>query len=282
MPGPCAPASAATRMLTWPPWNSKRASQLCRSSLFCPHRTAELGETIRAAQRTAATPPRAGADPAPRWTLRRLVPWARERFGLRCCRETIRAALHCFKLSWKKAKKLLGKKLLGRADPERRQAFIERVRDLLAGAQRDQHLVVFLDEAHIHQDCDLGYGWGERGQRFWVASRSPGLSARVSFYGLYSTMRVRCGCGPLRGPTAGTPSRSFDGSVPNGPIASGSCCGTARPTIGRPWSTRWLPPCTSTSCRYQPIALTSCRSRRCGAGCAKTSPIITAIPAPRT
>src|SRR3954454_15827060 len=148
MPGPCAPASAATRMLTWPPWNSKRASQLCRSSLFCPHRTAELGETIRAAQRTAATPPRAGADPAPRWTLRRLVPWARERFGLRCCRETIRAALHCFKLSWKKAKKLLGKKLLGRADPERRQAFIERVRDLLAGAQRDQHLVVFLDEAH--------------------------------------------------------------------------------------------------------------------------------------
>src|SRR4051794_41890187 len=30
MPGPCAPASAATRMPTWPPWNSKRASQLCR------------------------------------------------------------------------------------------------------------------------------------------------------------------------------------------------------------------------------------------------------------
>ena len=31
MPGPCAPASAATRMPTWPPWNSKRASQICRS-----------------------------------------------------------------------------------------------------------------------------------------------------------------------------------------------------------------------------------------------------------
>jgi transposase len=45
--------------------------------------------------------------------------------------------------------------------------------------------VVFLDEAHIHQDCDLGYGWGERGQRLWVASRSPGLSAKLSFYGLY-------------------------------------------------------------------------------------------------
>src|SRR3954447_7234936 len=100
--------------------------------------------------------------------------------GLVCCRETIRAALHRRKLSWKKAKKLLG-----RADPERRQAFIEQLQDILAGAQRDQHLLVSVDEAHIHQDCDLGYGWAERGERFWVASRAPGLSARVSFYGLY-------------------------------------------------------------------------------------------------
>src|SRR5215212_10076652 len=111
----------------------------------------------------------------PRSTLRRLVDWVRERFGLVCCRETIRVALHRRKLSWKKAKKLLG-----RADPERRQAFIERLGDLLAGAQRDQYLLVFLDEAHIHQDADLGYGWAVRGQRFWVASTSPGLSARVS------------------------------------------------------------------------------------------------------
>jgi transposase len=112
--------------------------------------------------------------------LRRLVGWVRERFGLVCCRETIRAALHRRKLSWKKAKKLLG-----RADPERRQAFIEQLQGVLEGAQRDRHLVVYLDEAHLHQDADLGYGWAQRGQRFWVASSSPGLSARVSLYGLY-------------------------------------------------------------------------------------------------
>ena len=106
--------------------------------------------------------------------------FVRERFGRRCCRETIRAALHRRKLSWKKAKKLLG-----RADPERRHAFISQLRSVLAGAQRDRHLVVYVDEAHIHQDADLGYGWAERGERFWVASSSPGLSARVSFYGLY-------------------------------------------------------------------------------------------------
>jgi transposase len=150
------------------------------SSLFCARREAELGQVVRAAQRTAATPPIVGADPAPRWTLRRLVGWARERFGLLCCRETIRAALHRLKLSWKKAKKLLG-----RADPEQRQAFIARLQDVLAGAQRDQHLLVYVDEAHIHQDADLGYGWAERGQRLWIASSAPGLSARVSFYGLY-------------------------------------------------------------------------------------------------
>ena len=104
----------------------------------------------------------------------------RERFGIICCRETIRAALHRLELSWKKAKKLLG-----RADPARRYAFIERVQDLLAGAQHDRHLLVYLDEAHIHQDVDLGYGWAARGERFWVASHSPGLSAKLSFYGFY-------------------------------------------------------------------------------------------------
>ena len=110
--------------------------------------------------------------------LRRLVGWVREKFGRTCCRETIRAALHRLKLSWKKAKKLLG-----RADPERRQVFVERIQDLLAGAQHDRHQLVYLDE--IHQDADLGSGWADRGRRLWVASPSPRLSDKLSFYGLY-------------------------------------------------------------------------------------------------
>ena len=141
---------------------------------------AELGEVIRQAWRTAAAPPVAGVGPAPRWTLKRLVAWVREQFGWTCCRETIRAALHRLELSWKKAKKLLG-----RADPVRRQAFVEQLQSVLAEAQRDRQLLVYLDEAHIHQDTNLGYGWAERGQRLWVASSSPGLSAKISLYGLY-------------------------------------------------------------------------------------------------
>jgi transposase len=97
---------------------------------------------------------------------------------LYCC-ETIRVALHRLDRSWKKARKLLG-----RADPARRARFVEQVRPLLDAAQWDRHQLADLDEAHIHQDVDLGHAWGERGKRFHVASSSPGLSAKVSFYGL--------------------------------------------------------------------------------------------------
>ena len=110
-----------------------------------PRRDSPCGPTIRRSS--------AGSRSRSATALRRLVGWVRERFGRTCCRETIRAALHRLGLSWKKAKKLLG-----RADPQRRQAFVEQIQDLLAGAQHDRHLLVYLDEAHIHQDADLGYG----------------------------------------------------------------------------------------------------------------------------
>jgi transposase len=147
---------------------------------LCPKIAVALGEQVRAAQCQAASPPVAGAAVKPRWTLRRLAGFAQAQFGRRCCRETIRRVLHRLKLSWKKARKLLG-----RADPDQRQAFIAQIGPWLDGARDERHRLVYLDEAHIHQDVDLGYGWGERGQRFQVASSSPGLKAKVSFYALY-------------------------------------------------------------------------------------------------
>jgi hypothetical protein len=129
-----------------------------------------------------------GFAPVTRSTLKRLVAFVRERFGRRYCRETIRSALRRLDLSWKKAKKLLG-----RADPERRESFIGQIGALLDGARDERHTLVYLDEAHIHQDVDLGYGWCERGHRFYIASSSPGLAAKVSFYGLsvYNEGQVR-------------------------------------------------------------------------------------------
>src|SRR4051812_34397591 len=181
---------------------------------FCPQREAERGGVVGAPQRPAAPPPLEGADPPPRWPLRRLVQGVRERFGLRCCRETIRAVLHRRKLSWKKAKKLLG-----RADPERRQAFLAQLQSVLEGAQRDRHLVVYVDEAHIHQDADLGYGWAERGQRFWGSPQARRACRRASrSMGCISTTRARCGGGLSRAPPANTRSRYCGGCGPRSPM----------------------------------------------------------------
>ena len=82
--------------------------------------------------------------------------------------------------SWKKAKKLLNK-----ADSALRSTFLEQLKPLLEKVTRQERLLVYIDEAHIHQDTDIGYGWSRKGKRFWVSSDSPGLSAKISFYGVY-------------------------------------------------------------------------------------------------
>jgi transposase len=108
------------------------------------------------------------------------VRWVQDTFHITVCRETIRAALHRLGRSWKK-----GKKLLSRADPAKRPAFVGTIQELLRKAQRDEELLVYIDEAHVHQDADVGYGWSVRGERLWVCSSSPGLKAKVTFYGVY-------------------------------------------------------------------------------------------------
>lgn len=137
-------------------------------------------QTIRQALEVAATPPQQRTeDPVPRWTLKRLVQWVKESFAIDCSRETLRKLLKTLGFSWKKARKLLNK-----ANPDKRAAFLKTLEELLDDALHERCLVVYLDEAHIHLDTDEGYGWSICGQRFWVSSSSPGL-AKVSFYGLY-------------------------------------------------------------------------------------------------
>mgnify|MGYP006282328123 FL=1 len=128
----------------------------------------------------AATPPQQRReDPVPRWTLKRLVRWVKETFAIDCSRETLRKVLKELGFSWKKARKLLNK-----ANPDQRAAFLKTLEEWLDEALHERCLVVYLDEAHVHLDTDEGYGWSIRGQRFWVSSSSPGLD-KVSFYGVY-------------------------------------------------------------------------------------------------
>lgn len=139
-----------------------------------------LNQKIREALAWAATPPQErNSPPPPRWTLKRLVTWVHQTFAIDCCRETLRKVLKSLGFSWKKAKKLLNK-----AKPEKRAAFLATLKELLDDALHQRCLLVYLDEAHIHLDTDEGYGWSIRGERHWISSSSPGLK-KVSFYGLY-------------------------------------------------------------------------------------------------
>jgi hypothetical protein len=139
-----------------------------------------IDQTIRQALEVAATPPQQRtSDPIPRWTLKRLVEWIKKTFAIDCSRETLRKLLKKLGFSWKKAKKLLNK-----ANPNQRAAFLKTLEELLDDALHERCLLVYLDEAHVHLDTDEGYGWSICGERFWVSSSSPGLK-KVSFYGLY-------------------------------------------------------------------------------------------------
>jgi transposase len=141
-----------------------------------------LDTVIRDSLKTAASPPQERPVEAvilPRWTLKRLVAWVKTTFEIDCCRDTLRKVLKKLGFSWKKARKLLNK-----ANPEKRAAFLEKLEGLLDDALHQRCLLVYIDEAHIHLDTDEGYGWSIKGERFWVSSSSPGLK-KVSFYGLY-------------------------------------------------------------------------------------------------
>ncbi len=147
---------------------------------FCEKITNGLSEIIHANLNYAATSPQARETAyCPRWTLKRFVIWVKEHFEIDCCRETVRSALKNMGFSWKKSRKLLNK-----ADPEKREAFVNKLKGILKEATDGKTLVIYMDEAHIHLDTDEGYGWSVEGERAWISSNSPGLK-KVSFYGVY-------------------------------------------------------------------------------------------------
>jgi transposase len=137
-------------------------------------RDPQTGRVVPSAELAQHTAP-------PRWTLKRLVAWIETRFERCVSRETVRQALKRLGFSWKKAKARLN-----RATTAAREAFVARLQPLLTRTLGPAPpLLVYVDEAHIHQEADLGYGWAPRGERLWVGSHPPGLSAKVSFYGIY-------------------------------------------------------------------------------------------------
>ena len=119
----------------------------------------EIAQVIRHALEVAATLPQKRTEvPLPRWTLKRLVVLIREKFKIDCCRDTVRKVLKRLGFSWKKARKLLNK-----SNTQKRGEYLEILEGLMQDALDNDHLLIFMDEAHIHLDTDEGYGWSVKG-----------------------------------------------------------------------------------------------------------------------
>jgi DDE superfamily endonuclease/Winged helix-turn helix len=141
---------------------------------------ASLTQEMRQLLTRCLLPLPARRDSPQRWTLGVLQHWVQEHFGVTYSKETLRRVLHRLGFRWKKARKLLA-----RANTLARLLFLQQLQDLLAQAEQGHLVLAFIDEAHIHCDADLGYGWGSRGVPLWISSTTPGLSYKASFYGIY-------------------------------------------------------------------------------------------------
>lgn len=125
--------------------------------------------------------------PGSRWTVKKLIQLVEAKTGRRVCRNTIRSILRRSGLSWKKCKKLLG-----RANPDKRADFVGQLAEMFEATCQENAIMVYIDEVHLHQDMDIGYSWSVKGQADWVVSQSPGLSAKLNWYGAYDFTNGRC------------------------------------------------------------------------------------------
>ena len=55
-----------------------------------------------------------------------------------------------------------------------------------------QTRLIYIDEAHIHRDMDIGYTWAAKGKPAWRLSDSAPLAHRINWYGAYDFPAGRC------------------------------------------------------------------------------------------
>jgi transposase len=134
-----------------------------------------------------STDPRAHDLPGSGWTLKKLRQWVSQALHREVSRSMLQKMLHAAKVSWKKCKKLLGKR-----NPHKRAAFMERFLGVYEQVQRNEIVLVYIDESHFHRDLEVGYSWGPKGQRIWRISDCPGLSERINWYGAYNFTDGEC------------------------------------------------------------------------------------------
>jgi transposase len=121
------------------------------------------------------------------WSLKKIQQWVQKQLGRTVSHTTLRSLLKSSGLSWKKCKKLLSK-----ANPQKRAAYISQFQQLFERLCRDEIRLLYLDESHFHQDLELGYTWALKGKPTWRKSNCPPLAARLNWYGAYDFSEGRC------------------------------------------------------------------------------------------
>jgi transposase len=133
------------------------------------------------------SPPNEHGLPGRGWTLKKLQRWVASKLGRLVSRNTLRTMLRAAGLRWKQCKKLLSK-----ADPQQRAHFVEQFQALYERMCCGEVTILYVDEVHLHQDLEVGYTWFPVGEANWVPSSSPGLSARLNYFGAYNFTDGAC------------------------------------------------------------------------------------------
>lgn len=121
------------------------------------------------------------------WTLKKLRRWVELVFEQSVSRNLLRQILQDEHLSWKQCQKVLRK-----ANPAKRQAYIQEFKARFDQLCQEKIRLVYIDEAHFHRDLELGYTWAAVGQPAWRFSDCPRLADRLNWYGAYDFGRGQC------------------------------------------------------------------------------------------
>lgn len=123
-----------------------------------------------------ATPREAGIELS-NWNWKVVREFVKRRFGRLLCRSSCLNYLHRLGFVLKRPKKLLLK-----ADDDKRRAFVAFYVGLRAEAEASGAKIFFVDEAHFRADADLRGKWVLRGEPALVGSTSPRLGEKATYY----------------------------------------------------------------------------------------------------
>ena len=126
---------------------------------------------------TVQAPPQESGIELANWNWKVVREFIKQCFGYKLCRSSCLNYLHRLGFVLKRPKKLLLK-----ANKEKRDAFVALYHTLLAEALANNARIFFVDEAHFRADVDLRGKWVLKGQPALVGSISPPLAEKATYY----------------------------------------------------------------------------------------------------